>query len=305
MLFRLRTTRYHRTFKANFLNRHIINYYNNNNTIMKLKSLALVALCGALMQNQVTAQGGAGGGAGGTGQAQPGQAQPGQAGVGQPGVGQPGAGQPGTVAPNIWLEGSEDDEEYTLVEPEMEQTEATRPQQQQAQPGAAPTESGQATGQVGWDGSNHRQVRLDEIEAKVRAAFQNASRNSEIDPGVTRIDYHGREVFRAREILPDTERYLYVDGMGDLVKIQEPISMEAAPQMVRTAAQQQQRGATGAALMRETQGNTTHYILRVTRQGQPLRWIQMDEAGNIMKSVTQEDFSAPQADTERTRLNSN
>jgi hypothetical protein len=230
------------------------------------------------------------------GQAQPGQTQPGQTqpNFDQTGVGDASVGGAGTGAPGTRMERDEEDEEYTLVEPGTGQSPQASRQGPAARGGAPTASAGESAAEaVGWDGSNHRQMKLDEIDAKVRAAFQNASNHSEIDPGITRIDYHGREVFRAREILPDSERYLYVDRLGDLVKIQEPIALESAPQRVRTTADQQQRGATGSALMRETQGNTTHYILRVTREGQPLRWVQMDDAGNILKSVTQEDLSSP------------
>jgi hypothetical protein len=102
------------------------------------------------------------------------------------------------------------------------------------------------------------------------------------------MDYAGREVYRARVVGPagGSERYLFIDANGVMVKEQQPIALEDAPQMVRTAAEQAQQGARGSSLMRETtpEGSVS-YTMRVSRDGDPDRWIQFDDAGNILKSA--------------------
>jgi hypothetical protein len=141
------------------------------------------------------------------------------------------------------------------------------------------------------DGANHQQVAVAELGSEVRAAFERAAGPGSFGHEVTRMDYAGREVFRARVVGAggDAERYIYIDANGVLVKEQQPVSLDNAPKMVRTAVEQAQQGARGSSIMRETTPDgSVSYTMRVSRDGGPDRWIQFDDAGNILKSIEQD-----------------
>lgn len=149
-----------------------------------------------------------------------------------------------------------------------------------------------------WNGRNHQQVNLSDLDARIRSTLETSARQGQVDPGLTQMDYQGSQIYRARVTMADGERYLYMNTMGDLIKTQQPMELSTAPQMVRTAAMQYQQGATASSLIRETAGENTSYVLRIMRDDQPTRWIQMDEAGNTTNSITQDEIDAQGAEEE-------
>jgi uncharacterized membrane protein YkoI len=142
-----------------------------------------------------------------------------------------------------------------------------------------------------WRGSQHEEMELSQISAALQKGLRDAASGGKLDDEVTRIRFGDKELYRGKADIDGAEDlYIYVDGNGKLVKTQQEVELENVPQAVRTAANSEDsgNGRVDRVLLEMADGKTT-YIIQVDGDNDRQRWIQLDEAGKVLKTHEQQD----------------
>jgi hypothetical protein len=163
------------------------------------------------------------------------------------------------------------------------------------QPGVATGPGGGATGagaarETHFAGMNAETVTSEELEPAVRTGLERGAvvAGGTLGNEVSRVQYGGERVVRSSMTLPSNQTgYVFVNTQGEIVKTQRPASLEQLPLGVRRIVEQQQQGASNTTLMLEEALGQTSYVLRVERENQPARWMQIDASGNVVRTLAE------------------
>lgn len=133
-------------------------------------------------------------------------------------------------------------------------------------------------------------MQLGDVSAEIQQGLRQAAAGGQLDGEVTRIRFGQEQLFRGKADIDGAEDvHVYVNAQGELVKTQQEVAMENAPEAVRQAARQhdEQRGVD--KILREMSDGSVSYILELDQENDQTRWIQMDESGRVMKTHEQQD----------------
>jgi len=142
-----------------------------------------------------------------------------------------------------------------------------------------------------WRGSQHDDMQLSDLSAELQKGLRDAASGGQLDGDVTRIKYGDKEMYRGKAQIDGSEDlHIYVDGSGQLVKTQQEVELEAAPQPIRTAAEREDQGrASVDRVLMEMANGETSYIIQIDAPNDRKRWIQMDQTGKVLKTHEQQD----------------
>jgi hypothetical protein len=136
-------------------------------------------------------------------------------------------------------------------------------------------------------GAMPRPVDLAAVNPNIRGRLQIEAVDGSLSSEATLVNYGGQEVIRARiDREGQDETYVFVNMQGEVVKTQDKVEPEAVPDTVRKVAEQQQEDAAETELFLEEARGQSSYVLKVEREAQPTRWMQIDETGNVVKTHT-------------------
>lgn len=136
-------------------------------------------------------------------------------------------------------------------------------------------------------GAMPRPVELAAVNPNIRARLQVEAVDGSLSNEATLVNYGGQEVVRARiDREGQDETYVFVNMQGEVLKTQDKVEPAAVPDTVRKVAEQQQEDAAETELFLEESRGQSSYVLNVEREAQPTRWMQIDEAGNVVRTHT-------------------
>lgn len=136
-----------------------------------------------------------------------------------------------------------------------------------------------------FSGTLPRPVTLAEVTPGIRARLQIEAVDGSLSNEATVVQYGEQEVVRARiDREGEQESFVFVNMQGEVVKTQDKVEPEAVPDTVRKVAEQQQEDDAETELFVEEARGQSSYVLKVEREAQPTRWMQIDEAGNVVRT---------------------
>lgn len=142
-----------------------------------------------------------------------------------------------------------------------------------------------------WRGSQQDDMKLTDVAAEIQKGLRDASSGGQLDGEVTRIKYADKELYRGKaEIDGSEDLHVYVDTSGKLIKTQQELDLESAPEAVRAAAERESEGSADLdRVLQEMADGKVSYIIQLDADNDRKRWIQMDEAGKVMKTHEQQE----------------
>lgn len=134
---------------------------------------------------------------------------------------------------------------------------------------------------------NRGEIELNAAPANVRKAFTSYSMGGEVDEQVRHLSIDGQDVYVAKVDPSEAqELQIYVTSNGEVLKTQQELELDKAPQEVRSAVEKfnDRDGNNLSKLYREMREGKLTYIAEIKRNNnqQPLH-LQLDESGNIVK----------------------
>jgi hypothetical protein len=136
-----------------------------------------------------------------------------------------------------------------------------------------------------FEGTMPRPVELAAINPNILARLQLEAVDGTLSNDATVVNYGGQDVVRARiDRAGGMQSFVFVNMQGEVVKTQDKVGPEAVPDSVRKVAEQQQKDAAETELYLEEARGQASYVLKVEREAQPTRWMQIDVAGNVVRT---------------------
>lgn len=131
------------------------------------------------------------------------------------------------------------------------------------------------------------QIEMKAAPANVRKAFTSYSMGGELDDQVRHLSIDGQDVYVAKVDPSEAQDLqIYVTSDGQVLKTQQQLELDRAPQEVRAAVEKfnERDGHDLSKLFREMREGKLTYIAEIKRDNnqQPLH-LQLDESGSIVK----------------------
>ncbi len=137
------------------------------------------------------------------------------------------------------------------------------------------------------------QIELNAAPPSVRKAFSSHSMGGELGDQVRHVSIDGQDVYVAKVDPSEAQDVqLYVTADGEILKTQQEVELDKAPQEIRSAIEKlsEQDGNNFSKLFREMREGKLSYIAEIKRSNQPSLNLQIDESGNVVKQ-----WEAPEA----------